>query len=152
MSKNNIAQQYNSMVASIEDAKIYDGRGEYNLYECNKCNNYKVTLYKDKGVTPFIMRCKCGGDMMHTKSSKQAPPSYVKVYNWVRPNRCKWCVVPKKEGKISPYMDIEEITAGRKKAILMDNNILASNYGLQQIEKIINWVSKWILIKDWMLV
>lgn len=35
------------------------------------------------------------------------------------------------------YMDIEEITAGRKKAILMDNNILASNYGLQQIEKII---------------
>ena len=68
------------------------------------------------------------------------------------PNRCKWCVVPKKEGKISPYMDIEEITAGRKKAILMDNNILASNYGLQQIEKIINWVSKWILIKDWMLV
>lgn len=46
MSKNNIAQQYNSMVASIEDAKIYDGRGEYNLYECNKCNNYKVTLYK----------------------------------------------------------------------------------------------------------
>lgn len=61
MSKNNIAQQYNSMVASIEDAKIYDGRGEYNLYECNKCNNYKVTLYKDKGVTPFIMRCKCGG-------------------------------------------------------------------------------------------
>ena len=59
MSKNNIAQQYNSMVASIEDAKIYDGRGEYNLYECNKCNNYKVTLYKDKGVTPFIMRCKC---------------------------------------------------------------------------------------------
>lgn len=53
------------------------------------------------------------------------------------PNRCKWWVVPKKEGKISPYMDIEEITAGRKKAILMDNNILASNYGLQQIEKII---------------
>lgn len=25
------------------------------------------------------------------------------------PNRCKWCVVPKKEGKIVPYMDVEEI-------------------------------------------
>lgn len=25
-------------------------------------------------------------DMMHTKSSKQAPPSYVKVHNWVRPS------------------------------------------------------------------
>ena len=66
------------------------------------------------------------------------------------PNRCKWCVVPKKEGKISPYMDIEEITAGRKKAILMDNNILASNYGLQQIEKIIKLGVKVDLIKDWM--
>ena len=54
------------------------------------------------------------------------------------PNKCKWCVVPKKEGKIAPYMDIEEIaTEGRNKIILMDNNVLASDYGLQQIEKII---------------
>lgn len=49
------------------------------------------------------------------------------------PNRCKWCVVPQKEGKISPYMDIEEVVAGRRKAILMDNNVLASDYGLHQI-------------------
>lgn len=53
------------------------------------------------------------------------------------PNRCKWCIVPEKEGKIAPYMDIEEIAIdGRKNIILMDNNILASDYGLQQIEKI----------------
>ena len=55
------------------------------------------------------------------------------------PNKCKWCVVPKKEGPIAPYMDIEEIAInGRKNIILMDNNILASDYGLQQIEKIIS--------------
>lgn len=55
------------------------------------------------------------------------------------PNRCKWCVVPKKEGKITPYMDIEEIAVnGRKNIILMDNNVLASDYGLQQIEKIVS--------------
>lgn len=52
------------------------------------------------------------------------------------PNKCKWCVVPEKEGNIAPYMDIEEVAAGRKKVILMDNNVLASHYGLQQIEKI----------------
>lgn len=53
-------------------------------------------------------------------------------------NRCKWCVVPEKEGKISPYMDVEQIAINnRKNLILMDNNILASDYGLQQIEKII---------------
>lgn len=54
------------------------------------------------------------------------------------PNKCKWCIVPQKEGKIAPYIDIEEIAVNnRKNIILMDNNVLASEYGLQQIEKII---------------
>jgi hypothetical protein len=51
--------------------------------------------------------------------------------------KCAWCIVPKKEGWIKNYRDIEEILQGRKKVILMDNNILASDYGLSQIEKII---------------
>lgn len=56
------------------------------------------------------------------------------------PNHCKWCVVPKKEGNIATYMDIEEIAVnGRKNIILMDNNILASDYGLQQIERLSPW-------------
>ena len=55
------------------------------------------------------------------------------------PNRCKWCVVPIKEGAIRPYMDVEEIAIeGRTNLVLMDNNILASDYGLGQIEKIID--------------
>ncbi len=54
------------------------------------------------------------------------------------PNKCKWCIVPKKEGNIAPYMDVDEIAIdGRTNLILMDNNILASDYGLEQIEKII---------------
>ena len=54
------------------------------------------------------------------------------------PNKCPWCIVPIKEGKQRPYMDVEEIAIdGRKNLILMDNNILASDYGLEQIEKII---------------
>lgn len=54
------------------------------------------------------------------------------------PNRCKWCVVSEKEGNIQPYMDVEEIAIeGRKNLILMDNNILASDYGILQIEKIV---------------
>jgi hypothetical protein len=54
------------------------------------------------------------------------------------PNKCKWCCVPAKEGNIAPYMDIEEIAINeRKNIILMDNNVLASDYGLEQIDKII---------------
>lgn len=53
-------------------------------------------------------------------------------------NKCKWCIVPRKEGGMRPYMDIDEITQDGKRpyAILMDNNVLASDYGLAQIEKI----------------
>lgn len=52
------------------------------------------------------------------------------------PNKCKWCIVPKKEGNIYPYMDIEEIAVeGRTNLILMGNNVLALDYGLEQIEK-----------------
>ena len=49
---------------------------------------------------------------------------------------CPWCVVPKKEGDIRPYRDIETVLQGRETAILMDNNVLASPHGLQQLEKI----------------
>lgn len=53
-------------------------------------------------------------------------------------NKCKWCVVPQKEGFIHPYMDVDEIAIeGRNKLILMDNNIVACDYGINQIEKII---------------
>lgn len=55
------------------------------------------------------------------------------------PNKCKWCVVPRKEGNVRPYMDVEQIAVdGRTNLILMDNNILACDYGLEQIQKIID--------------
>ena len=56
------------------------------------------------------------------------------------PNHCKWCVVPTKEGSVAPYRDIDDITENGRRpyAVLMDNNILASNYGLKQIEKIVD--------------
>lgn len=55
------------------------------------------------------------------------------------PNKCPWCVVPKKEGAIVPYMDVDEIAIeGRTKLILMDNNILAAgDYAHAQFDKII---------------
>lgn len=55
------------------------------------------------------------------------------------PNKCRWCIVPRKEGNIKPYMDVDDIAIeGRSNLVLMDNNVLAINYGLQQIEKIVD--------------
>ena len=55
------------------------------------------------------------------------------------PNKCPWCVVPRKEGRIRPYMDCDEIAIeGRTKLVLMDNNFLAAgDYAHQQLDKII---------------
>lgn len=55
------------------------------------------------------------------------------------PNRCSWCIVPQKEGDVRPYMDIDDITVNGTLpyAVLMDNNVLASPYGVSQIEKIV---------------
>ena len=56
------------------------------------------------------------------------------------PNRCPWCVVPRKEGVIRPYMDCDEIAIeGRTKLVLMDNNILAAgDYAKEQMQKIMD--------------
>lgn len=54
------------------------------------------------------------------------------------PNKCKWCVVPRKEGPVKPYQDVGQIAVnGRNTLILMDNNVLASPHGIEQIKKII---------------
>lgn len=53
---------------------------------------------------------------------------------------CEWCIVPKKEGNVSIYRDIEQIaTDNRNNIILMDNNFLASgDYATEQLQKIIS--------------
>ena len=53
--------------------------------------------------------------------------------------KCPWCIVPKKEGAVYPYQDVEEIAVnGRTRLILMDNNILAlRDYAEEQFAKII---------------
>jgi len=49
--------------------------------------------------------------------------------------KCPFCFVPEKEGKIRPAADIEDFLR-HKKAVLLDNNVLAHEHGIRQIEKI----------------
>ena len=54
------------------------------------------------------------------------------------PNRCPWCVVPAKEGNIKPYRAWEQLVRhDTNKLVLMDNNILACEYGIAQLESMI---------------
>jgi len=51
-------------------------------------------------------------------------------------HRCPDCGVPEKEGYIRAHADITEF-ARHRDVVLMDNNVLACDHGLRQIEKII---------------
>lgn len=116
-------------------AKVFSFTSDYGYYVHSDLIEKGGTGYDiAKALPPDIDRIQPDYDLY------QLPPNV--AYGFLTrgcPNRCKWCVVPKKEGKIAPYMDIEEIAVdGRKNIILMDNNVLASEYGLQQIEKIVS--------------
>lgn len=50
-------------------------------------------------------------------------------------NHCSFCIVPQKEGSIRKNADIEEFLR-HEHVSLMDNNVLASDHGIDQIEKL----------------
>lgn len=55
------------------------------------------------------------------------------------PNNCRWCVVPHKEGAIRPYRIWEQLVrTDSNKLVLMDNNILACDYGIEQLKSLID--------------
>lgn len=50
--------------------------------------------------------------------------------------KCPWCIVPKKEGAIRPAATWEQIKRpDSREIIFLDNNVLACEHGLKQIEK-----------------
>ena len=52
---------------------------------------------------------------------------------------CPWCVVPKKEGKLRPNVTWQNIKRPDSNWItFLDNNVLASDYGIHQIEELSN--------------
>lgn len=90
MNKNELKQQYDKLAAEIESAHMFDGRNKgVDVYVCKKCGKRFYTRYKDKGVTPFTIKCRhCEhGTMMHdqTISEQVANVMAFEVHNWVRP-------------------------------------------------------------------
>lgn len=52
------------------------------------------------------------------------------------PNKCSWCVVPEKEGNIKANAELEEFYLNQHKIVLLDNNILAHEHGIKELQKI----------------
>lgn len=68
-------EEYIKLCADSEQAKVYDGRGTYDLYVCDDCSHQIVTTYAVKGVTPFVIKCpECEGSMKHIATYKSIRP------------------------------------------------------------------------------
>lgn len=87
MTREQIEKQYNKLVSEIEEMKMYDGRGTVDRYICDTCGYMMHTTYRDKGVTPYTVRCpECNGTMYHKQTfRKETVPDWVEVKNWYRP-------------------------------------------------------------------
>lgn len=52
--------------------------------------------------------------------------------------KCLWCIVPKKEGSIRAYRNWQEVKRPDfRDIVFMDNNVLACDFGIQQMESMI---------------
>jgi len=126
--------------------------GKYNVIYASKIFNFtpdfnRLEYHADKiifGGTGYDIHSKLPTNIDRLQPDYSIFPNLPKdtAYGFLTrgcPNRCKWCVVPRKEGVIIPYMDCEEIAIeGRDKLVLMDNNILsAGDYAHEQLDKII---------------
>ena len=90
MNKNELKQQFDKLVSGIETAKMFDGRNKgVDVYVCKKCGEEFYTRYKDKGVTPFTIKCRhCEhGTMIHGQTIPERVASLMpfEVHDWVRP-------------------------------------------------------------------
>lgn len=95
MNKKQIKKRYDSLIANIEQQRMYDGRGKgVDVYVCEKCGGLVLTRYRDKGVTPFMIRCRlCNQGMMIHKDTVSEQHALAiclcqggrKVKEWVRP-------------------------------------------------------------------
>ena len=89
------------------------------------------TGYKDYGSLP--------------PEVEAAPPDYSLYPRWDKAvgfltrgcvRNCEWCIVPRKEGGIRPAATWEEIKRpDSRQIIFLDNNVLASSHGLEQIDR-----------------
>jgi radical SAM superfamily enzyme YgiQ (UPF0313 family) len=52
------------------------------------------------------------------------------------PRSCKWCIVPKMEGNIHKFAELEEFCKNQKKIRLLDNNILAYENHMEELQKL----------------
>lgn len=62
----------------------FKNSGKLNAYQCRDCRAHVVTIDREPGVTPFLVRCRnCGGEAQ--SAFYRLGPNHTPTYEWVRP-------------------------------------------------------------------
>lgn len=138
--------------ANGDSVEWYDIFGDYDIVYLSKVFTFTPDYLQVIGNAERVVRGGTGYNITTTlpREAEKIVPDY-SIYPYIDKRtaygfttrgcirKCKWCVVPKKEGSIYPYQDVDEIAVnGRDHLILLDNNILAAGeYGIGQLKKII---------------
>ena len=117
----------------VYTSKVFTFTPDYGYY----INSDKVI----SGGTGYDATIKLSDEIDRCLPDYSIYPNFKDAYGFLTRGcirNCSWCIVPKKEGAIRAYCDIEDVLQGRKSAVLMDNNVLACDFGIKQIEKIVD--------------
>jgi hypothetical protein len=122
-------------------------------------NTYYERVYSSKvlsytPINPYLPECTIKGGTGYDIKAKLPPeidaifPDYsiypdcdyaIGFITRGCPNNCRWCCVPAKEGGIKPYRRWHELVrSDSDKLVLTDNNILACEYGISELESLID--------------
>lgn len=119
-------------------------KGQYDLVYSSKVftftrNDVSLPESAIKGGTGYGINDSLPDEIEHGLPDYSLYPDFKASYGFTTRGcirACPWCIVPKKEGKIREHADIQEfLRSDSNDVILMDNNILASEHGIRELEK-----------------
>ncbi|MDE5792929.1 MAG: radical SAM protein [Oscillospiraceae bacterium] len=133
-SKGDAVEWWNPIVREYD--KVYSSK----IFDFTPENPY-LPLDTIKGGTGYSVHSKLPDEIENMFPDYSIYPECDFAIGYITrgcPRKCRWCVVPEKEGSIKPYKTWQELVrTDSKKLILMDNNILACEYGIQQLANLI---------------
>lgn len=89
MDREEVKSRYKQLLSRMVGLKMYYGCEKIDVYVCGCCGRSVLTTYRNKGVTPFIIRCPfCkSANMRHNLTLLRKDFSgKQKVLEWYRPS------------------------------------------------------------------
>lgn len=121
-------------------SKVYDRVYSSKIFDFTK-ENSSLPLDTVKGGTGYCVDSSLPAEIEDMYPDYTIYPECNYAIGYITrgcPRKCPWCLVPQKEGNIKPYRKWKQLVrSDTPDLVLMDNNILASGFGIGQLKDMI---------------